>query len=151
LRARGTGAPEAVRESALRAALALEAWRAAREETQRADALLAARTQELDLLQDLGRAAAEARTIEGLFRGVCHSLHRSGDDDAITVAHEMGSRPEVLTYLVRPLHRDAVEDLARHAGGVLGWNASTEPRIRVERLDLYDGHRGPRDPPTPPT
>jgi len=144
LRARGQDSLEHSKEAAVRAALALEAWRAAREGAARSEALLSARTLELDLIQDLGRAAAEARTLEGLFRGVCHALHRGGDDDAIAVAHGIGPRPEALVYLLRPLEPGAVQELVRHAGGVLGWEAETEPRVRVERLDLFDGRRGTR-------
>jgi signal transduction histidine kinase len=139
------GGGSAPRETTERAAQALHAWRAGRAALSRSTRRLAARTGELDLLQAVGRAAAEARLPEELFRVAAEALHEHEEPDAVLFAGSWDpGRPRALAYAGRPVAGAALTDLAARAAAVLDDPPPTAPAVDVRRLDEYDEMRSPR-------
>jgi two-component system NtrC family sensor kinase len=109
-----------------------------------AERRLAARTRELDLLQALGRNAAEARTARELFSATISVLQLGEDIDLAIVAYRQTGEPDIFAYVSRPVSADCMETLARRAGGMLGWSPDSTPAPRRIRLDSFDEARGER-------
>jgi two-component system NtrC family sensor kinase len=111
---------------------------------KRAEARLAARTRELDLIQTLGRRAAEARTPHELFHATISALQIGEEVDLAMVAHRREHGDELLAYLSRPVEDECLARLARRAGALLGWSPERTPSARRIRLDTFDEARGRR-------
>ena len=127
-----------------RAALLLEAWRQARGELKRAEGRLAARTRELDVLQSLGRRAAEARTPAELFASTLSVLQPEAELDLALVGCEWEGSPEMTVFLARPFSEPYVEVVAQRASRFLGWSTDPVARPVTTELDAYDSARGAR-------
>jgi two-component system NtrC family sensor kinase len=110
-----------------------------------AERRLAARTRELDLLQTLGRHAAEARTARELFSATISVLQLGEEIDLAIVAYQPETGPDIFAYLSRPVADSCIESLARRAGGMLGWSPDVIPVARSVRLDSFDEARGARN------
>jgi len=130
-----------------RACVALEAWREAQLELGRAESRLAMRTQELDLIQSVGRRAASARTPYELFEATIEALQSEEDLDLALVSYAFDRRPETIAFLARPFAPEALETLGRRAASLLGWKASACPRPRIVRREIFDEARGARGEP----
>jgi two-component system NtrC family sensor kinase len=126
-----------------RAGLALEAWREAQLELGRAESRLALRTRELDLIQTLGRRAAEARTARDLFTAVLAVLQQGEDLDLALVADTAGEALEVTAHLARPVEEACLVELAMRATRLLGGGGAS-PDVRCEKLETFDPGRGER-------
>jgi two-component system NtrC family sensor kinase len=109
-----------------------------------AERRLAARTRELDLLQALGRNAAEARTARELFSATISVLQLGEEIDLAIVAYRQETGPDIFAYLSRPVADDCMDSLARRAGGMLGWSPDSTPTPRRIKLDSFDDARGER-------
>lgn len=127
-----------------RAAMALEAWRESQVELERAASRLAVRTRELDMIQTLGRRAAEAGTPFDLFAATVSALHSVDDLDVSVVAHALEGSPEVLAFRSRPVSAAVLKSLTRRAGALLGWSAGSVPEPREVTLDDFDARQSPR-------
>jgi two-component system NtrC family sensor kinase len=110
----------------------------------RAKSRLAARTRELDLIQTLSRRAAEAQAPEELFAAAVAVLQRSEDLDAALVADSSAGALRLSVFLSRPLSDDCLDELARRAGSVLGWDPDALPALQTRELDAFDEGRGLR-------
>ncbi|HXV76200.1 MAG TPA: hypothetical protein VD788_07755, partial [Candidatus Polarisedimenticolaceae bacterium] len=109
------------------------------------DAMLAARTRELHLIQLLGRRAAEAKSVDDLFRAAISIVQEAAGLDLALVAFEHGGRRDLTCHLSRPCAGPAVERLSRLAGTVLGWPADDRLPTAVEVLaEEFDEGRGVR-------
>ena len=128
-----------------RACMALEAWREAQLELGRAESRLALRTQELDLIQSLGRRAASARTPHELFAATIEALQSEEDLDLALVAHAFDNRPETIAFVARPFSSTSLQALGNRAASLLGWKAATVPRPRIVCQEIYDEARGSRE------
>jgi two-component system NtrC family sensor kinase len=115
-----------------------------RAEMKLAEERLAARTRELDLIQTLGRRAAEARTARELFHATISALQLGEEIDLAMVAHRRESGAEILAWLSRPVEERCLDRLAGRAGGMLGWSPEQIPAAREVRLDTFDEERGRR-------
>ena len=124
------------------AAAAVGAWREVRRERDRAERRLTQRTRELDLIQALGRRAAEARTPRELFRSAVETLESGEPLDAAAVVHGLEGTRSAWIFASRPLEDSVVHGLARSAAGPLGGVGASEP----ERIPLstFDADAGPR-------
>jgi len=122
----------------------LDIWRQARREISRVEAGLAARSSELDLLQSLGRRAAEAGWAEELFDATASVLHEGQALDLVLVGYQLDDSPRMTGFLARPFSDDYLGILVRRAEKFLGWEAG---RAAVERreLQMFDEARGARD------
>ncbi len=125
-----------------RALMAIEAWRTARQGFADAQGRVEARTRELDLIQALGRGAAEARDLDSLFRCAIDLLQSAEDIDIAVAAYAVGRRRTVLALESRPVDADARAALSRQATQLLGWSDEVRPATRVERLSGWDDSRG---------
>ncbi len=123
-------------ELALTADDVLDAWRRARDEITRAEAGLAARSRELDLLQ----RAAEAVWAEDLFAATAAVLHQGRGLDLVLAGYELDGALRVEAFLARPVTDDCLRWLARRAARFLG--RTDEPEA-VERRETeeFDGQR----------
>jgi two-component system NtrC family sensor kinase len=113
-----------------------------RRSIERAESRLEARTRELDLIQSLGRRAAEARTPVELFRTVVEELQRGEGLDAALVALRVGGAPELYLHVSRPIGDACAAELVRRAAGLLGWDPDGLPAPRREKLDDFDPQGG---------
>jgi signal transduction histidine kinase/ActR/RegA family two-component response regulator len=130
-------------ERLARAAIALEAWRATRDERARAERRLSARSRELDLLQALGRRSAEARTPAELFETSISALRTAIEFDLVLAGHRAHGPLELSFFLSRSFPDDYLAAVERRARGFLGLSeesGATEPAARVELGD-YDPAR----------
>lgn len=125
-----------------RALMAIEAWRTARQGFADAQGRVEARTRELDLIQALGRGAAEARDLDSLFRCAIDLLQSAEDIDVAVAAYAVGRRRTVLALESRPVDADARAALSRQATQLLGWSDEVRPATRIERLSGWDDSRG---------
>lgn len=125
-----------------RALMAIEAWRTARQGFADAQGRVEARTRELDLIQALGRGAAEARDLDSLFRCAIDLLQSAEDIDVAVAAYAVGRRRTVLALESRPVDADARAALSRQATQLLGWSDEVRPETRIERLSGWDDSRG---------
>jgi two-component system NtrC family sensor kinase len=107
-----------------------------------AEARLAERSRELDLLQALGRRAAETRTPEELFDATVAVLQQGPPFDLALAAHDADGRVAAQVFLVRPFEPAEVDRLVRRAVALLG-AAEAGPAVRRE-LDSFDPGRGRR-------
>jgi two-component system NtrC family sensor kinase len=110
-----------------------------------AERRLAARTRELDLLQALGRHAAEAKSARELFSATISVLQLGEEIDLAVVAYRQEAGPDLFAYLSRPVAGECVESLARRAGDMLGWSPDSIPAPRLIKLDTFDEARGERN------
>lgn len=94
---------------------------------------LVARSRELDLIQVLGRRAAEARSPSDLFATTFAALSTVEPLDFVAVAHELDDAPELLLYRGRPLGDGCVEALLATAAGLL--DCTVDP-IREQWCEL---------------
>ncbi len=122
----------------------LDAWRQARREISRVESGLAARSRELDLLQSLGRRAAEARCPEQLFEATAALLHEGRPLDVVLAGPAVEGAAQLIAFLARPVAPVQLAALASRAAAFLGWSAEA---VQVERreLDQYDEARGVAD------
>ena len=125
-----------------RALMAIEAWRTARQGFADAQGRVEARTRELDLIQALGRGAAQARDLDSLFRYAIDLLQSAEDIDIAVAAYAVGRRRTVLALESRPVDADARATLSRQATELLGWTDADRPATRVEQLSGWDDSRG---------
>ena len=125
-----------------RALMAIEAWRTARQGLADAQGRVEARTRELDLIQALGRGAAEARDLDSLFRYAIDLLQSAEDIDIAVAAYAVGRRRTVLALESRPVDADARAALSRRATQLLGWTDEDRPATRVEQFSGWDDSRG---------
>ena len=121
----------------------LDVWRLARKEIARAEAGLAKRSRELDLLQSLGRRAAEAGWAEELFDATASVLHEGQSLDLVLIGYVVDGRRRLTAFLARPFPAEYLTVLARRAARFLGWNG--EPvEVEQRELELFDAARGSR-------
>ncbi len=123
---------------------ALTAWRAARDELERAERGLDRRTRELRLLQELARSAAEARDAAGLFEKSAAVLCKGGDIEAVAAVWTSGARPEASVHLARPLRPSDAERLVRRAAREIGESEPFVGAIETVFLEHYDQMHGKR-------
>ncbi len=110
-----------------------------------AESRIAARTRELDLIQTLGRLAAEAQTPAELFRATVSAVQQAEALDLAVVASELDGVREVTCFLARPFASGCLRRLITHAGRLSHWGAGSEPAPVIEwRLDDFDSSRGAR-------
>ncbi len=135
-----TPAPSAIADTASR----LGMWQQARTMLAESDVRAIARSAELDVLQAIGRAAAEARSPEALFASVISVLERTEDFDVFLVGHVMSGVPETPAYVSRPFADEHLDRLARLSAKFLGVE---EPSIPIRQLETrhYDAARGERE------
>jgi len=143
LRVTGSAAQPSA-ERIARAGTALEAWREAQLELGRAETRLAARTQELSLIQSLGRMAAEAQTPSELFLATINTLQQGEELDLALVGHDLDGAPELSAFLSRPFAGPCLEKIAARAGLLLGWAPEVLPEPKQLHLDTFDEARGRR-------
>jgi len=125
-----------------RALMAIEAWRTARRGLADAQVRVEARTRELDLIQALGRGAAEARDLDSLFRYAIDLLQSAEDIDIAVAAYAVGGRRTVLALESRPVDAGARATLVHQATQLLGWTEEDRPVTRVDQLSGWDESRG---------
>lgn len=111
------------------------------------DRRLVERTRELNLIQNLGRAAAAARSPDDLFAAVLAAFEREHELDLALVAHALEGRRRVTVFENRPYSDDCLGWIAGQAAGVLGWSGGTIPAPDRRRFDRFDPGRGPRNRP----
>lgn len=103
----------------------------------RAEARLAERTRELDLLQELGRKAAEAPDLAGLFDAAVEALGRGIDLDATLAVWPEPSGPRARGHFARPWGAAARAALEGVAFGFLDTDVAAA--VREEgRLSCWD-------------
>ncbi len=122
----------------------LAMWHQARKMLAESEVRVVARSAELDLLQAIGRAAAEARAPETLFASVISVLERTEDFDVFLVGHVMPGVPETPAYVSRPFTDEYLDRLAGLSARFLGVGQSSNAVRRVETRH-YDGARGERE------
>ena len=105
-----------------RALMAIEAWRTARQGLADAQVRVDARTRELDLIQALGRGAAEARDLDSLFRYAIELLQSAEDIDVAVAAYSVGRRRTLLALESRPVEGAARDALSHQVTQLLGWS-----------------------------
>ncbi len=128
-----------------RVAEILAAWRAARARFQEAARSVAARTEELDLLQALGREAADARSLDGLFRAVAEVLHARRDIDLLLfVRVEPDGGVTATAYPARPFAGAELQSMVRGAIVRIHGAPESAPGVAVEFTDAYDPAKGRR-------
>jgi two-component system NtrC family sensor kinase len=127
-----------------RGVVALEAWREAQLERVRSEARIEARARELDVLQALGRRAAEARNLPGLFASAVETLQQGGGLDLVLAAYATDGSPEAQAFFTRPFDSGVPARLVERAARLLGWPAGRRPRLRRVELPQYDPARGLR-------
>jgi signal transduction histidine kinase len=125
-----------------RALMAVEAWRSARQGLADAQVRVDARARELDLIQALGRGAAEARDLDSLFRHAIELLQSAEDIDVAVAAYSVGRRRTVLALESRPVDGAVRDALSRQVTQLLGWTDEDRPAVRIDRLSGWDDSRG---------
>ena len=117
-------------------------WRAHREAAEHAEAGLEARARDLEGLQVLGRALAEARSVHDLLDRAAASLQILADADAVAIAAALPDRSGVDVHLARAL---AAEDLTRLREAVAFGFVPLDPDDASFRtLPTFDRFQGPR-------
>jgi two-component system NtrC family sensor kinase len=109
-----------------------------------AEARLAERSRELDLLQSLGRRAAQAQAPAELFEATIGVLQHGPPFDLALAAHELDGRLEVRVFLARPFEPAEIDGLVRRAASFLGVPAVVADGPRRHELEVYDAALGPR-------
>ena len=110
-----------------------------------AEARIAARSRELDVIHTLGRLAAQAQSPEELFRATIAALERADPIEAALVARVEAGVPQVECHLARPFGADCLVRLSRLALDVLGVHApATGPQIARHESEGYDPRRDER-------
>src|SRR5262245_29801791 len=123
------------------AAAAIAAWSAHRDVLGAAESRLADRARDLEALQSLGRALAEARTVDELVERLAVSLQGLANADALAIATALPESTGVTVYLARALSAD---DTARLRDAIaLGFIplSSTEPPRLLPGFDRLAGER----------
>ena len=126
-----------------RAVMAIEAWRSAQTDRDLAEQRVQARTRELDLIQALGRRAAEARDLDHLFRCAVQLLQDAEDIDVAVAAYSVGHRRRIVSFESRPVEGATRLELAQRATQLLGWPAEEITKPSLERLSSFDPQRAP--------
>jgi two-component system NtrC family sensor kinase len=121
-----------------RAAAALAAWRSVRGEIGRGEQRLRARARELDVLQDLGRSAAAARTWDALFQAAAIVLHRGTGADLLVAVHALAGEAEARVFLARPAVDALIESMAARAAAAAELPPELPLRVFVERLPGFE-------------
>ena len=121
----------------------LAAWQDARREISRAEQGLAARSRELDLLQTLGRRAAESNEADELFETTVRVLHEGSPLDLVLAAFPGERSRRRVADVSRPVDERCVEALARKASELLGWPPD-EPALERRESAMFDAARGSR-------
>lgn len=132
------------RAALVRAATALDLWRAAREWQDVAGRRMRARMLELDVLQELGRRAAEVRHPRELFAEAAKVLHRGARVDLVLSVWTARGRLESIAFASRPFDSQQLEQLVAQAVRRSGVQTAATPRVDLEELDGFDHARGPR-------
>ncbi len=127
-----------------RAAGTLAAWRAARGEIARSERHLRSRARELDMLQDLGRRAAAARTWDALFADAAAVLQEGTGAEVLVVAHALSGAAEVRVFLARPVDEATVESLAARGAAAADLAPELPVRVSTERLPGFDDSHAQR-------
>ena len=121
---------------------AFEVWRAHRQASELAESRLAARARDLEGLQALGRALAEARSVEELLDRAAASLQTLVDADAVAIAAALPERGGVDVHVARALTAaDAVRLREAVALGFIPLDPAASP---VRQLSVFDRLSGPR-------
>jgi len=132
IRAAGTGDGDA----------AFSIWRAHRRAGELAESRLEARARDLEGLQALGRALAEARSLDDLLDRAALSLQGVADADAVAIASALPERTGVDVHLARAL---APSDVARLREAVaLGFIPLDPVAAPARVLSTFDRLCGPR-------
>jgi signal transduction histidine kinase/ActR/RegA family two-component response regulator len=124
-----------------RALLAIEAWRSASQGLAAERGRVEARTRELDLIQELGRGAAEARDLDALFRYAIDLLQNAEDIDVAVSAYSVGTRRTLLALESRAVEASTRSELLLQATRLLGWADADIPQPRVDQLRGFDAER----------
>ena len=122
---------------------AIQVWSAHREGVRFAESRLSDRARDLEALQSLGRALAEARTLDELVERLAGSLQALADADALAIATALPEGSGVTVYLARAL---SAGDAARlREAAALGF-VPLAPDVEAPRLlpgfDRLQGERG---------
>jgi len=125
-----------------RATLVLEAWGEARSELERSEQRLSVRSGELDLLQALGRRAAEAQTLTELFKTTVAVLHPCIEFDLALAGHRGAGALESLLFLTRPFDDAYLAALELRARRFLGGDHEQDAPAERIRLGDFDSARG---------
>lgn len=134
---RRSGPPPAARDVE-KAAVALAAWRAARDELDRSEVHQRERTREIDALQSLGRGAAEAGSWQALFAHAARVLHEAAGADAVVFAHALGGSPVARAYLARPVAEEDLATVAFRAAAAADLAPGLAPSLETERLPGFE-------------
>jgi len=124
-----------------RATFALDAWREARRELALAERRLTARSAELDLIQAVGRRAAEARALPELFATTVAAMHQGVPLDLAITAHRGDRGLELQFFSTRPFAESYLEELELRARRFLGDEGESAPLVQRSELDGYDPAR----------
>ena len=146
LSARHAGGEPPERGEVERAAAVIAAWRSARSEIARGEQKLRGRARELDMLQDLGRCAAAARTWDALFLDAAAVLEEGTGADLLVAAHALGGEAEVRVFLARPAADAVIESLAEGAAAAAELPPELPVRVSIEKLPGYDESHSRRRP-----
>jgi two-component system NtrC family sensor kinase len=125
------------------ASVAIEAWSAHRSAFTTAEARLSDRARELEALQSLGRALAEARTLDDLVERLAGSLQTLADADALAIATAVPEATGVTVYLARALSpRDTERLREATALGFIPLAPDAGATRRLPGFDRLQGERG---------
>jgi len=117
-------------------------WRAHRQASELAESRLTARARDLEGLQALGRALAEARSVDELLDRAAASLQGLADADAVAIAAALPERSGVDVHVARAL---AAADATRlREAAALGFVPLDPVAQPVRQLAAFDRLSGPR-------
>ena len=105
---------------------------------------LAARSRELDVLQSMGRRAAEARVPLDLFATVLAVLDRTHELDLAFVCYEWDDARVADLFLARPFAEEYLNAVLLRASRFLDWAPLPAIEPRRHELPGFDGARGSR-------
>lgn len=105
---------------------------------------LAARSRELDVLQSMGRRAAEARVPLDLFSTVLAALDRTHELDLAFVCYEWDDARVADLFLARPFAEEYLNAVLLRASRFLDWAPLPAIEPRRHELPGFDGARGSR-------
>ena len=118
------------------------AWRAHRATLARAEGMLQARARDLEGLQSLGRALAEARTVDEVLDRAAAALSVLADADVVAIASSLPGRIEVELHVARALQPADAERLA--AVAARGFIHVAPGGAATRTLPTFDRFCGPR-------
>jgi signal transduction histidine kinase/CheY-like chemotaxis protein len=132
------------RVETVRAATALHLWRTGKVWQETTGRRMRARMLELDVLQELGRRAAEVRSPRELFDETARVLHRGARIDLLLAVWSVRGRLEAAAYAARPFEDAHLEQLVAQSARRCGAETTAMPSLGVEEIDAFDSGRGPR-------